>query len=633
MAWYNGSSAARTGSEFEAQLLADAIPSRLYDVEVYPYNAVADSFYTDGVATSGSATFTSATASFVAGDVGKTIVILRAGPSSLQDHHTTISAVGSSTSVTLANTAGRSQSSARFYISRGGDSTTAIQAAIDDATEAGGGVVLLPGVGYLTTGLSLGNRVTLEGSGRWATMLHLSASANGPVVTNDQTSNNSAMGCTVRNIRIDGNRARQSDTTTTLASGYTAGNSTLSLTDASSFQNAGSVLIGTNRLIYTSKSGNTLSGVVGGSEGTTDADGAGGATVTQHKCHGVSFGVVPYNTTPTTAEHYDPHFLVENVYIKNVKGDGVQLWGQSETRLQNVVVHYADHFGFRPSFDTWLLACTAETSGRAGYFIRSSDVRGAACKAFASGGNVSAEGFGFFFEGPTTVEEGTKVFSALNAQDNKADGIYVRNAERVVVQGTCSSNGTSSVGTYAGLKLDGAKLGIFDLVCTERVAAASNSQQNALILLETTNTNAGNKVRITHGAVNGSAVGTAIKSGAANTGGNDISINGMGGVFASASVSGSVTVDPYIATSHLMTLTGNITALNAPSNGHVGCELELVFIQDNPGSRTLSGANAVFKWNGAAAPTLTTTASRRDTFRFRFDGTNWYETSRILNVG
>ena len=80
---------------------------RIYNVELDPFNAVSDEFFTDGSATSADATFTSATANFVAGDVGKTIVVLRAGPSALQDHHTTIASVTSTTEVELTHAAGR----------------------------------------------------------------------------------------------------------------------------------------------------------------------------------------------------------------------------------------------------------------------------------------------------------------------------------------------------------------------------------------------------------------------------------------------------------------------------------------------------------------------------------------------
>ena len=53
--------------------------------------------------------------------------------------------------------------------------------------------------------------------------------------------------------------------------------------------------------------------------------------------------------------------------------------------------------------------------------------------------------------------------------------------------------------------------------------------------------------------------------------------------------------------------------------------------QDGTGGWTGSW-NTVFKWAAATAPTLTTTASAKDIFVFRSDGTNMYEVGRQLNV-
>jgi len=75
---------------------------------------------------------------------------------------------------------------------------------------------------------------------------------------------------------------------------------------------------------------------------------------------------------------------------------------------------------------------------------------------------------------------------------------------------------------------------------------------------------------------------------------------------------------------------GNIT-IAAPVNGRPGLVLDLTIVQDGTGSRTVTW-NAIYHFAGAASPTLTTTASRRDMFRFIFNGTSWNETSRTLNV-
>jgi len=69
----------------------------------------------------------------------------------------------------------------------------------------------------------------------------------------------------------------------------------------------------------------------------------------------------------------------------------------------------------------------------------------------------------------------------------------------------------------------------------------------------------------------------------------------------------------------------------APTNLVSGAFYALNVIQDATGSRTLTW-NTVFKWTGAAAPTLSTAASAKDFFVFRSDGTNLYEQGRSLGV-
>ena len=70
--------------------------------------------------------------------------------------------------------------------------------------------------------------------------------------------------------------------------------------------------------------------------------------------------------------------------------------------------------------------------------------------------------------------------------------------------------------------------------------------------------------------------------------------------------------------------------VGAPTNLVNGGFYALSVIQ-NGGSNTLTW-NAVFKWTGGVAPTLSTAASAKDYFVFRSDGTNLYEQGRSLGV-
>jgi len=80
-----------------------------------------------------------------------------------------------------------------------------------------------------------------------------------------------------------------------------------------------------------------------------------------------------------------------------------------------------------------------------------------------------------------------------------------------------------------------------------------------------------------------------------------------------------------------VTITDNRT-MDAPTNLVDGAFYSLGVIQDGTGSRTMTW-NAVFKFPSAAAPVLTTTASARDEFTFKSDGTNLYLVGQSLSVG
>ena len=80
-----------------------------------------------------------------------------------------------------------------------------------------------------------------------------------------------------------------------------------------------------------------------------------------------------------------------------------------------------------------------------------------------------------------------------------------------------------------------------------------------------------------------------------------------------------------------LTLGGNRT-ISAPTNAvGSGQYISLLVIQDGTGSRTLTW-NAVYEFTADTAPTLTTTASKGDLFTFRYNGSQWLEVGRNLNL-
>ena len=80
----------------------------------------------------------------------------------------------------------------------------------------------------------------------------------------------------------------------------------------------------------------------------------------------------------------------------------------------------------------------------------------------------------------------------------------------------------------------------------------------------------------------------------------------------------------------VMTLTANVTSVTF-ANGVPGVPLTIIFVQDGTGSRTVAGWAGTIKLAGGAY-TATTTASQRDALTFVWDGTNWWEIARSMNL-
>jgi hypothetical protein len=83
-----------------------------------------------------------------------------------------------------------------------------------------------------------------------------------------------------------------------------------------------------------------------------------------------------------------------------------------------------------------------------------------------------------------------------------------------------------------------------------------------------------------------------------------------------------ITFDLTAGPIHTVTLGGNRTL--ALSNSATGKVFILRLLQDGTGSRTVTWFSTI-KWPGGSAPTLTTTASKADTFGFICTGSNTYD--------
>ncbi|TFH57820.1 MAG: hypothetical protein E4G91_10350, partial [Candidatus Zixiibacteriota bacterium] len=98
------------------------------------------------------------------------------------------------------------------YITDGTADDVQIQAAIDAADTAGGGVVFIQSGTYdITAPIEMKDYVTLEGEGINATDLVLANSVDNHLITSDSGTAGNVWFCTIRNMTLDGNKANNVD--------------------------------------------------------------------------------------------------------------------------------------------------------------------------------------------------------------------------------------------------------------------------------------------------------------------------------------------------------------------------------------------------------------------------------------
>jgi parallel beta-helix repeat protein len=526
-----------SGTPTGAKFLRDdrtwaALPPAIdaYNVELAAYGAVRDVWFADGVATSGSTTFTSAAATFTGADVGKLITIMGGGITDQLPKTTLINSVSDAHTIIVNNAPERSVNPARFYY--GPDNTTAIQAAIDAAAAAGGGCVYLPG-SYAHRGLVLKSRTGLMGAGKMTTRLRLWPSSNKPCVRNDYTVDNNAQGTFIRDLMIEGNRQNQSDVATTLTAQYTAGGGTMALTSAAAINPSGTAKLtnaGVNGglpswYLYSAKSGNTITLLARGIENTTDQTfPVAGTTVTIPVAHGIYFYKDPPVAVGGNNEWYDMWHVVDNCFVWDVRGDGFNHYGESEVRVNNTAFFYSKNVGVRPSYDSKFSNVTVGQSSRMGWVLGTMQTL-VNCSTYYSGVDIAADGYGYMVDltPPASDYEGGCIISGCSAQDNKADGFFLRAADRAQLNGCqASSNGTGVAGSV-GVLLVGAQDCIIDVTCVDRTGGANATQRNAISI---DNTSQGNMIRLTHGGSGTTVVDSWLKTGSVIEGSNEIIVGG-----------------------------------------------------------------------------------------------------------
>lgn len=130
-------------------------------------------------------------------------------------------------------------------------------------------------------------------------------------------------------------------------------------------------------------------------------------------------------------DEHDARHYIENIYIKETKGDGIYLEGRGESQIKGVQTLKADGIGiFSNAQDNWFTDCSAGDSGLEGIYIgeKASNSRYVNCKAWFSGRINLDRGDGFMIKSNRVSLTGSE------AQDNSKHG-FVFAADDIVGSG------------------------------------------------------------------------------------------------------------------------------------------------------------------------------------------------------
>lgn len=500
------------------------------------------------------------------------------------------------------------------YVCDGTADNVEIQAAIDSVTAEGGIVFVRPGTYTLDTSILLKSNVTLQGAG-FKTIFLLADAVNAPTVDINGVSNAS-----FNDIAINGNRINQSNSDDQLGAGVAVRGTSASINIQRAYVTAsigdGFNFTGTLTNVNLINCEANASGKRGAHLVTNNVRVLGGYFHDTIDHDGIQLGDSANNCEVIGAYCYN----------NAVKGIELQVGSTRNTimgchcynNLQNGI--YVDQGSSRNKI------INNEVYGNGGEGI---NIRMTAADpsdyTLVEGNTVYNNG------GAASGNCGINIASCSYArvignhvEQNARHGILLSSANNcIVANNTCVNNKrvASTVGDGVALEGTSSNNQIIGNMCTDNqgtkrqrygVSTAVGCNTNLIL----GNYTAGNLTD----SISDAATGNAINN---NPGANPDSL------FAQGNVTGATTFNRTNGTHITATLTGNITVTLTAGRAK-GDSFTLELTQDVTGNRVVTWPSNFKKGGGVLA--LSTASSATDLISMRWDGTNWVETGRALNV-
>ncbi len=322
-----------------------------------------------------------------------------------------------------------------------------------------------------------------------------------------------------------------------------------------------------------------------------------------------------------------------NLWISHCAGAGIWMTGRGGGHFQNITAYENQGDGFRPTYDTGWVNCTAGRNGKRGFYIADSAIRLMNCKAWWSGFRPPSSGWNDYQSNGFSFESNTRGAIAVGceAQDNYANGfsfagVTGHNAYDCIADSNNRRNGDSvAVSFYNSYNCR------FSGQVYDRYNDSVRYQDYALLLIGSYN----NQIDISHRYYNGGAATTPnqfiqhLSPDCTSLQGNTIFINNQRGFQKSSS--GTVTISVYHGGDVLINLSAN-TTINYDAVAAVvpGARLRFMFVQDGTGSRTVTFSSLFRLKNFVVDATANKTSCVEFIYNDELD--KWIEASTTLGV-